>query len=70
MLSFGNLSFIAAAALAAAIGILAQTHHTRNATAYHAVAAVGSVQAVSPHEADVHVSTYAAEVANINHEGF
>jgi hypothetical protein len=70
MLSFGNLSFIAAAALAAAIGMLAQTHHTRNATAYHALGAVGSVQAVSPPEANVHASTYAAEVANINHKGF
>jgi hypothetical protein len=34
MLSFRNLSFIAAAALAAAIGILVQAHHTPNATAY------------------------------------
>ena len=70
MLSFGNLSFIAAAAVAAAIGILAHTHQTRTATAYQTLAAVGSVNAVSRPATDIRVSTYAAEVANINHEGF
>jgi hypothetical protein len=57
MPSFRNVGFIAAAALAVAIGMVAQTHHTSHATAYQALAAVGPAKAVMRPEADVHVST-------------
>jgi hypothetical protein len=79
MLSFRNsMSLIAAAALAAAIGMLARDHYTSNASPHYALAAGGSpigdlngVAVKAPPEYwFLRASTYAAEVANTNHEGF
>jgi hypothetical protein len=64
MLSFRNLSFICAAALAAAIGIY--DHDTTNA-------AVGGLKLARPsamHVSFPRASTRADELAGINHEGF
>jgi hypothetical protein len=66
MLSFRNLSFIAAAALAAAIGILVYDHDTTNAAAGGLTLARPSAMHVSFPRA----STRADELAGINHEGF
>jgi hypothetical protein len=79
MLSFRNsISFIAAAALAVAIGMLARAHYSSNAGPRYALAAGGSpigdlngVAVKAPPEYWFpRASAYAAEVANANHEGF
>ena len=82
MPSFRNpMTFAAAAALAAVIGVIGTLEHahlTSNAVAHNALAtgsSIGSlkgaaVEAVSPPEAVLRASTYADEVANTNHEGF
>ena len=78
MLSFRNsMSFIAAAALALAIGMLMHAHYTSNASPHYALARgspIGDLHGVAvkaPPEYWVpRASTYAAEVANANHEGF
>ena len=79
MLSFRNsMSFIATAALAVAIGMLVHAHYTSKASPNYALAAGGSpigdlngVAVKAPPEYwFLRASTYAAEVANANHEGF
>jgi hypothetical protein len=78
MLSFRNSMSIAAAALAVAIGLLVHTHHTSNATADNALAAVGSpigdlngVAVKAPPEYWFpRASTRADELAGSDHEGF
>ena len=79
MLSFRNsMSFIAAAALALAIGMLMHAHYTSNASPHYALAAggspIGNLNGVAvkapPEYWFPRASTHAAEVANANHEGF
>ena len=79
MLSFRNsMDFILVAALAVAVFLLVRAHQTSNATGEEAIAAVGppigDVKRVGfkpPHEHWFpRASTYAAEVAHVNHEGF
>jgi hypothetical protein len=79
MLSFRNsVDFILIAALAVAIFMLVRAHQTPNASGVEALAAVGApiadVKRVGfkpPHEHWFpRASTYAAEVAHVNHEGF
>jgi hypothetical protein len=68
MLSFRNSTkLVGAAALIVAIAILLHAHDTSDATAggLKTVARPPSVHVSSPR-----ASTYADEVANINHEGF
>jgi hypothetical protein len=71
------MSFVAAAALAAAIGAagtLVHAHLTSNVIACSGPAIADlngvAVKAVSPLQAAARGSTYADEVANTNHEGF
>jgi hypothetical protein len=66
MLSFRNVSLIAAAMLAAVIGILVQDHDTTNAAAGGLTLARPSAMHVSFPRA----STHADELAGANHEGF
>ena len=79
MLSFRNsMTFIAAAALAVAIGMLVHVQHTSNASANAALVAVGSPIAdltgvaakAPPAYWFPRASTYADELAKTNHEGF
>jgi hypothetical protein len=79
MMPFRNsMGFIAVVALAVVIGMLAYASHTLNPRADKAVAAVEStlvnlerVAVKPPHEHWFpRASTYADEVAHVNHEGF
>jgi hypothetical protein len=79
MMSFRNsMGLIAVVALAVVIGMLVYASHTLNPRAENALAAVEStvvnVERVAvklPHEHWFpRASTYADEVAHVNHEGF
>jgi hypothetical protein len=79
MMSFRNsMDFVLVAALAVAIFMLVRAHQTPNASGVEALAAVGSpsgdikpVAFKAPHEHWFpRASTYAHEVAHVNHEGF
>jgi hypothetical protein len=79
MMSFRNsVDFILVAALAVTIFMLARAQQTPNATGQVALAAVGSpigdikrAEFKQPHEHWFpRASTYAHEVAHVNHEGF
>ena len=79
MLSFRNsIDFILVAALAVTVFMLVRAHQSPNASGVEALAAVespvASVKSVEfkpPHEHWFpRASTYAAEVAHVNHEGF
>ena len=77
MLSFRNsMGFIAVAALAVAIGMLMHAQQGSNGSAQVALAVVGSpigdlkrIAVKTPEHWFPRASTYAAEVANTNHEG-
>ena len=69
MLSFRNsMGFIAVAALVVAIGMLVHAHDTSNAAAGRLWTLARP--SVRRHVSSPRASTYADEVANINHEGF
>lgn len=79
MTSFRNsMDLVLIAALAVAVFMLVRAHQTPNASGVEALAAVGSpisavkqVEFKPPHEHWFpRASTYAGEVANVNHEGF
>jgi hypothetical protein len=79
MLSFRNsVDFILVAALAVTIFMLVRAHQTSNASGVEALAAVESPVAdvkrvgfkTVPEHWFPRASTYADEVAHVNHEGF